>query len=262
MKGLEIKILYLGYLATIGEELVAGLGNKPFRSPVSAVLMRHPKSGYILYDTGNDDNWENTYSESIKKLFPVVGQVTIKEALELEGIKPDDINMLILSHLHFDHAGGLKFFQGTKAGRQVIVSGAELKDALYRVNLSPEGMSGAYFRKLFCGLDNVGFSPVAGRKEIAEGITLFEQHSHTAGVLGMEITLEEAGTLIFTGDTIYTKNSYAKLLPPGGDLNTSTKAFINNIEMIKNEEKGKNATVIFGHDPLQCEEWTQKGWIH
>lgn len=261
MKGLEIKILYLGYLATIGEELMTGLGNKPFRSPVSAVLIRHPESGYILYDTGNDDNWKNTYSENVKKLFPVFDQVTIKEALEAERICTDEIDTLILSHLHFDHVGGLKFFQGTKAGERVVVSDAELKDALYRVNLSPDGMSGAYSGKLFCGLDGIRFHPVTGRREIAEGVILFEQHSHTAGVLGMEITLEEAGTLIFTGDTVYTERSYTKMLPPGGDLNTSTEAFRNNIELIKKEEQTRNATVIFGHDPIQCEMWSQKGWI-
>ena len=70
MRGLEIRILDLGCLATVGEELVAGMGNEPFSSPVSAVLIRHPEKGYILCDTGNDEEWRNTYPEAAKKSVP------------------------------------------------------------------------------------------------------------------------------------------------------------------------------------------------
>lgn len=262
MRGLEIRILDLGCLATVGEELVAGMGNEPFSSPVSAVLIRHPEKGYILYDTGNDEEWRNTYPEAAKKVFPVARFVKITDALRKEGVAPDDINTLVLSHLHFDHTGGLRYFQGTKAAKNVIVSEAELRDALYRVHLPSDGMDGAYSRKLFCGLNGVGFRPISGRMQIAEDVMLFEQQSHTAGVLGMEIELEEKGTMIFTGDTVYTKSSYENLRPPGGDLNTSTKAFRTNIDRLRKEQKEKNATVIFGHDPDQMKEWSGKGWIH
>lgn len=261
MKGLEVRIFDLGYLATIGEEIVAGLGDAPFKSPISAVLIRHPEKGYILFDTGNDGAWPDTYPEPIKKTFPVAKFIKITDALKEEGIKANDLSMLVLSHLHIDHAGGLKYFQRTEAAKNVIVAEAELRDALYSTHITPDGMTGAYSRNLFSALDGVGFKPVSGRIEIAEGVSLFEQHTHTAGVLGLEVELEEAGTLIFTGDTIYTQKSYDELLPPGGSLNAGTAPFRNNIEMIKEREKEKNATVLFGHDPDQVAEWSAKGWI-
>ena len=261
MKGLEIRIFDLGYLATIGEEIVSGLGNTPFKSPISAVLIRHPEKGYILYDTGNDGAWPDTYPEPIKKTFPVAKFIKITDALKEEGVDANDLDTIILSHLHLDHSGGLKYFQRTEAARNVVVAEAELRDALYQTHLAADGMVGAYSRVHFSALDGVGFKPVSGETEIAEGVRVIEQHTHTAGVLGLEVDLEEAGTVIFTGDAIYTQRSYDKILPPGGSLNAGMAPFRANIEMIKEREKAKNATVLFGHDPDQVAEWSKKGWI-
>ena len=37
--------------------------------------------------------------------YPITEMITIEEALAKEGLTPGDIDQLILSHLHFDHAG-------------------------------------------------------------------------------------------------------------------------------------------------------------
>lgn len=39
--------------------------------------------------------------------YPVRGIVPIQKALAQVGLTPGDMDQLILSHLHFDHAGGL-----------------------------------------------------------------------------------------------------------------------------------------------------------
>ena len=74
-----------------------------YRSPVSALLIRHPRLGNILYDTGNSpySRWE--YGEAINSVYPVGSFVSIEQALSLHGLKCSDIDMIILSHLHFDH---------------------------------------------------------------------------------------------------------------------------------------------------------------
>lgn len=261
MKNLQIKILDLGYMEMQKQELVAGGGAQVVRSPMTAVLIRHPELGYVLYDTGNDDAWESTYPQHVRETFRIEKFISIRQALAAEGLAPEDISQLILSHLHLDHAGGLKFFQNTPAGKKVIVAEKEARDAFYRVNLPADGVDGVYVRRLFCNLDGIGFAPVNGELALGEGLTLFEQDSHTAALLGMRVELEQAGTVIFCGDTVYTAESYEKQLPPGGELNSSSQRFQDNLRVLEQMVKRTHGTLFFGHDARQAAEWQAKGWI-
>ena len=77
-------------------------------------LIKHREKGYILYDTG--------YSMDILKnnikyfLYRFANPITLKREdmidyqLKEKGISPDEIKYIIISHLHPDHIGGLKFF--------------------------------------------------------------------------------------------------------------------------------------------------------
>lgn len=77
-------------------------------------LIKHRKMGYILYDTG--------YSMEILKnnpkyfLYRFANPITLKREdmidyqLKEKGIDRKEIKYIIISHLHPDHIGGLKFF--------------------------------------------------------------------------------------------------------------------------------------------------------
>lgn len=64
----------------------------------------------ILIDTGIGDY----HGEKFDQRFAIVGKASPLElALAQIGLKPDDITDLIISHLHFDHVGGIgKFVDG------------------------------------------------------------------------------------------------------------------------------------------------------
>lgn len=122
--------------------------------------------------------------EDMKKTYPITELITIADALKKEGLTVQDIDILILSHLHFDHAGGMKYFVNTKAGAHTVVSAAELKEVMEQVAGAEGQVSGAYLGQLFLNLSGVQFVPVMNEWEVAEGVTLFEQNCHTAGLLG------------------------------------------------------------------------------
>ena len=67
--------------------------------------------------------------------------VSVESALKEKGIAPSDIDLLIISHLHFDHAGGMAYFKGTKAAENVYIAEGDLRnayyDALTRGEISP-----------------------------------------------------------------------------------------------------------------------------
>ena len=181
----------------------------------------------------------------------------LEEALAKEGLTPGDIDQLILSHLHFDHAGGLQHFVGTKAIDHVLVSEADLKQAWWAVTT---GNNGAYIRSLF-DVEGIRFETIHDTTWLADDLGLFIQASHTPGVIGLILKTEHHGTILTTSDAIYTADSYRQALPPGGTINATTDEFYDNLERIKAMEKNYNATLLFGHDIDQILDWAGQGVI-
>ncbi|MGX7069703.1 N-acyl homoserine lactonase family protein [Gemella bergeri] len=98
--------------------------------PVSVYLIEHPR-GLILIDTG----WHiNNRTHQIKNLlfqYPVnkadlpSGQA-VTEQLEKLGYKSEDLDYVLLSHLHCDHADGLRLVKNAK---KIMVSEEEWQAA-------------------------------------------------------------------------------------------------------------------------------------
>ena len=150
--GMKISILYLGKMEFPKFRLVDWKDEGAMvQSPAVAILIQHPTLGNILYDTGNCEDFSAVYTEDMLHDYPITEMISIQEALAQKGLTPDDIDLIILSHLHFDHAGGLKHFVGTKAIRRVLVSEADLKNAYWSVMT---GNGGADIRAR-CGGDSV-----------------------------------------------------------------------------------------------------------
>lgn len=258
MRDLQLKILDLGEMTFFKKELICTPDPAELVvSPALAVLLRHPTAGYILYDTGNDPDWEHTYNDAMKQVYPVTRLVSITDALAKEGLAPADIDLLILSHMHFDHVGGLRQFSHTRAGAGVIVSQAEL-DCAMRERKTP---GSAYIAPLFYDLPGIAFHAVEGCYEPAPGVSLFPQHCHTEGLMGLRVELHETGTVLFTSDSVYTADSDLRELPPGGSINRSTDEFHQNLAMLRQMQSRDHAALFYGHDIAQATRWQAKGWI-
>ena len=107
--GMKISVLYLGHMEFPKFRLVQTPDEQEMvKSPAVAILIRHPTLGNLLYDTGNSPEHLTAYTKEMLHDYPVVDCVSIRDALAEKGLTPNDIDRIILSHLHFDHAGGLK----------------------------------------------------------------------------------------------------------------------------------------------------------
>lgn len=256
--GMKISVLYLGKMefpkfrlvdCPDQEEMVA--------SPAVALLIQHPTLGNILYDTGNCEDFSKVYTPEMLHDYPITEMVNIKQALAAKGLTPEDIDLIILSHLHFDHAGGLKHFVGTKAIQKVMVSEADLKNAYWSVMT---GNGGAYIRSLF-DVEGIRFQTINQDTQLADDLTLFLQEAHTPGVIGMILKTEHHGTILTTSDALYTAESYEKATPPGGTINKTTDEFFDNLKKIQQMQKELDADLLFGHDYDQIMDWVSKGEI-
>lgn len=253
---MEICVLYLGYIACKKMFLVdTPDARQDIRSPISALLIRHPTLGNVLYDTGNSPFFATEYSPATLQTYPIPEFISIEEALRAQGLTPGDIDWIILSHLHFDHAGGLRYFRGTKAIRRVLASEAEIKNAYFQ---TVTGAGGAYCKELF-DFAGIQFCPVTQDTELAPDLKLFVQHAHTPGVLGLVLRTQTKGTVICTSDSVYTAESYARRLPPGGHINKSREEFFENLEKLEAMKKACQATLFYGHDYEQVLRWSRAG---
>ena len=256
--GMKISVLYLGKMEFPKFRLVQWENEEEMvKSPAMALLIQHPTLGNILYDTGNCHEHQTLYTPEMKNNYPVTECISVKEALADKGLTPDDIDRIIISHLHFDHAAGLKDFVGTKAIKKVLVSEPDLKEAWFSVTT---GNGGAYIRELF-DVEGIQFETINETTKLADDLELFIQKSHTPGVIGMILRTEKSGTIITTSDTVYTRESFDRGLPPGGTINKTTDEFFDNLDRLKAMQKELGAELLFGHDYDQIHEWVAKGWI-
>ncbi len=94
--------------------------------PVSAYLIEHP-NGLILVDTGwcRDISPKGVYDpKAVRSVLPkhlaalyqpyVPEGMAIHEQLEARGIRPEDLDIVLLTHLDPDHVAGLRHVKGAK----------------------------------------------------------------------------------------------------------------------------------------------------
>ncbi len=148
------------------------------------------------------------FSPAMKKRFGVVEEShVLLEELAKEGLAPSDIDVVVLSHLHFDHAGGLlsAFEEGAEASlvfdKATFVVGEE---AWQRATHPHDRDKASFIPVLHSLLER------SGRLEIVSGDTSqtlgagfrFRQSSgHTPGMLLTEIDMPD-GPVVVTADLI------------------------------------------------------------
>jgi N-acyl homoserine lactone hydrolase len=111
---------------------------------------------------------------------------TMEEGLAKFGLKPEDIDTVIVTHLHWDHIELARKFVNAR----FIVQEDELNTAL-----NPQYMGEGYMRELFEGLN---FEVVKGDTRIMEGIEVLLTPGHTVGGQSVAVKTEK-GTAVIAG---------------------------------------------------------------
>ena len=213
--------------------------------PTHAVLIE-TDGQKILWDTGVPRDWETRWAPTgFQEFFPVqedpAGPGFLDSALAELELTPDDIDVLVLSHLHFDHAANAKMFDN---GRTRILAQA---DEIEGVKTIEGEFKGAH---LVSDFDGLHLEAVHGDAEIAPGVEVIFTPGHTWGTMSLKVDLPEAGTKIFTSDAVYMGASWG---PPaiGAGIVWDSVGWLESVEKLRTIAEETNAEVIFGHDAAQ-----------
>jgi len=162
------------------------------------LLVEHD-GGLVLIDTGAG----NKESEKFHDIYGLEnrganGRTALEDGLRALGYSPDDIALVINSHLHFDHAGGNTYRDGSGATMlafpkaRYVVQRGELEFAS-RTN---ERTAASYFPPNFAPVSAAGrLDLVSGEREIVSGIRVVPTPGHTPHHQG--ILIESAGERAF-----------------------------------------------------------------
>lgn len=217
-----------------------------------ALLISHPKLGWVLIDTGSHPDAETHWPENTRKNILLIRtpEDTIEARLRQLGLTPSDIDLLVLTHLHLDHAGALSTFCNTPAGKHVIVHEREIKEALFEVFVQGGRY---YFRSDFVDLPGIGFETVDGDLSLADDLHLICLPGHSAGTMGIRVDLKNAGTFIYTSDAIDDQFLFG---PPAqmSPRTYSSLDFARSVERVRWLQRQTSGHLIFGHDLKVFEE--------
>ena len=143
---------------------------------------------YIWYIEGS--NPKTIVDAGVNPAPPLFEEIQTPEAgLAKLGLKPDDIEIVIVTHLHLDHIENANIFKNAK----FIVQKKELNYALHPLPIGPFG-----YIKNRSLIESMNFEVVDGEKEIIPGVVVFLTPGHTLGGQSVEINTK-AGKAIITG---------------------------------------------------------------
>ena len=197
--------------------------------PVSVYLIEHPK-GLILVDTGwhRDMSPEGVYDKAaqIKSLGSRVlynvnqGQIPLGEAvdeqLEAMGIKPADLDYVLLTHLDCDHANGLR---AVKDAKHIIVAQEELDCARKNGFIR-------YKKKWWEAVDlqTIEWNGTEGPAQksfdlFGDGsIKMINIPGHCDGLCAVKITREDGRYVLLFSDGGYATKSWKEMITSGVSL--------------------------------------------
>jgi glyoxylase-like metal-dependent hydrolase (beta-lactamase superfamily II) len=213
------------------------------------LLVEYPDGTRALVDVGIGTSW----SDREREIYKISDQdPRLDTALAEQSIAPDSIDEVILTHLHFDHAGGVSYLDDAGERR---ASFPRARHWVQRRNWSwahaPSSRdAGSYRREDFSFFETRDDAPelvlVDGIDEILPGIEVLPVHGHTFGMQVVKITTERH-IFAFLADLIPTTSHMRDPYVMGYDLQPLVTVEEKRELLHRAEREGW--ILVFEHDP-------------
>lgn len=172
----------------------------------NVVLISHPK-GDILIDTGLGSNIDEQFEENgffHRQLFSYTDHNPAIRQLTQSGYDISRLNAIVPTHLHWDHASGIEDFPNVP----LWVQKAEYEEAM-------AGSAPAFLHSQM-DADNINWQFIELTRNPYEGynqsldvygdgsVVLVDISGHSAGQIGIFLTISSGKRFFFIGDTTWT----------------------------------------------------------
>jgi glyoxylase-like metal-dependent hydrolase (beta-lactamase superfamily II) len=207
---------------------------QPYNAALKPLLVLTDNGEKVLVDTGAGE-----LTDAQQKFFPVKRKEdqTLTTQLLKYGLKPEDIDFVINTHLHFDHCGNNRLFKNAR----FIVQQTELNYAY-----EPERFQqAAYTRDLF-DVEGVNYEAVNGQNQVCKGISVLPTIGHSVGHQSVIIEGNNDRKYVYCGDAAPIRENLERRNIPGILYNAHEA-----LEAIGRLRKIENAVYIFSHDNEQ-----------
>jgi glyoxylase-like metal-dependent hydrolase (beta-lactamase superfamily II) len=196
----------------------------------------------ILIDTGIG----NKSPAKMQKIYRIDGSHLL-DSLHAFNVEPQDIGLVINTHLHFDHAGGNTWHHHdtvipTFPNAQYLIQ----RDEWNAANTFTELTQASYLTENFDPLQDQ-VTLINGSKEILPGVTVIQTGGHTMGHQIVKITSGES-TGIYLGDLIPTTSHLPLPYIMAYDLNPLDTLKVKK-DVLAQAAK-EQWTLFFEHDPI------------
>ncbi|MGZ3795515.1 MAG: MBL fold metallo-hydrolase [Pseudobdellovibrionaceae bacterium] len=218
-----------------------------------ALLLKSPTNN-ILIDCGNGRDFVTKYGEKLGGKFAEMYNIddqgpSLEKSLQAQGLGVNDIHHVILTHLHFDHAGGAT----TERGGQLVPTFPKAQYYVQKANLETATQPNlreraSYFPANFQPLLDAGVLKVleGPQENLLSGISTLISNGHTQGQQLIKVT-DGSKTLLYCGDLVPTSSHVKVPWLMGYDLHP----------LVLMEEKQKYLSeaadhswyLFFEHDP-------------
>ena len=156
--------------------------------------------GWVLLDAGFNAPlvrdpilYQRFHSHGVNAELPPTDGDPLEWAFERVGIDPRDVVAVGLSHLHNDHAGGVKYFTGK------VPIHCQRRELEFGLSDHPRPEQNAMFRFDFDD-PAIDWRLADGDLEIAPGITAIATYGHTPGHQSFMVDLDDGGGFVFAFD--------------------------------------------------------------
>ena len=224
---------------------------KVIEAPILAYLIE-TKNGRVLYDVGCDHTKIADLAQR-KRYYHAdtfaFGAPDMREEQRLPhhlarlGLKPADVDVIFIGHLHFDHAGGLKELRRCGCGAEIHVQQDEVDAAL-------SGADAAVFPDDL--VDDAGaplqFRLQRGEYSLLPGVQAVATPGHTAGHMSMLIELPKGPPVLLAGDAADLQENIDDEIAPGGLWQNQEQLAVGSIRKLKALAAETGARLWPNHD--------------